>query len=371
MVRRLDEAIVSPPYKNIESLRKAFTQGNVVNWKSHADGRVPTNSKTAINVWNFNKDDKEPLRPKYYDATINGDTLEVEWVCQEEPYSLTGMEREFKRFLKNAVPFEVTVKVNVSDRSGYSSDSFVIKHKPSKKESIRTVKEEFPYPANWTADTDIHQVFSTLDQTDTKNPGAIEDLYGFVEYDVGWVDAEEDIIQIRAVMRGKGYGSYETFYVYPSYTKNVYLIDTEELGTRTVDNATDVWDIMSTCLRKQLKDTSSASVYEESKKGSFNMVRRLNEEFDDYDEDEYDEDDYNGQEDIVASYNVSYEEEDGSTYDDGGQFHICFNPYTEKYSWRSDALDMSSDDTFDTEEEAYEDAEYAHQPDDGSTLVIY
>lgn len=319
---------------------------------------------------------------------------------------------------------------------------------------VRRLKESNPYPANWTADTDIHQVFSTLDQTDTKNPGAIEDLYGFVEYDVGWVDGEEDIIQIRATLSGEGYGSYETFYVYPSYTKNVYLIDTEELGTRTVGNATDVWDIMSTCLRKQLKDTSSASVYEENKKGSFNMVRRLNEglsmndeetkeilglllgknitdkeleklvrviifgpnavmdwkrvqklmlsympelrKYDSYDElkdylsgkstkeslsskavnedfdDEYgDEDDYDGQEDIVASYNVSYEEEDGSTYDDGGQFHICFNPYTEKYSWRSDALDMSSDGTFDTEEEAYEDAEYAHQPDDGSTLVIY
>lgn len=148
--------------------------------------------------------------------------------------------------------------------------------KRTKKESL--VRENNAYPNDWTAETDIHRVFSVLDQTDTKNPGAIEDLYGFVEYDVGWVDAEENIIQIRATMSGEGYGSYETFYVYPSYTKNAFLIDTEELGIRTVSNATDVWDIMSVCLRDQLKDLSSASLYKENRKGSFNMVRRLNED---------------------------------------------------------------------------------------------
>ena len=239
---------------------------------------------------------------------------------------------------------------------------------------VRRLKESNPYPADWTAETDIHRVFSVLDQTDTKNPGAIEDLYGFVEYDVGWVDGEEDIIQIRATMSGEGYGSYETFYVYPSYTKNAFLIDTNELGTRTVSNATDVWDIMSVCLKDQLKDTSSASVYEES----------ITEDFDDeyYDEEDYEDDEesmtedfddeYDDDEgDIVASYNVSYEDEDGGVYDDGGQFHIYFNSETGKYSWSSDALDMSSDETFDTEEDAYDDAECAHQASDGSRLVIY
>ena len=153
---------------------------------------------------------------------------------------------------------------------------------------VRRLKESNPYPADWTADTDIHRVFSVLDQTNTKNPGAIEDSYGFVEYDVGWVDGEEDIIQIRATMSGEGYGSYETFYVYPSYTKNAFLIDTEELGTRRVGKATEVWDIISTCLRKQLKDTSSASVYEES------ITEDFDDEYydDEYDDEYYDDEDY-------------------------------------------------------------------------------
>ena len=75
--------------------------------------------------------------------------------------------------------------------------------------------------------------------------------------------------------------------------------------------------------------------------------------------------------DIIKSYNVSYEEKDGTVYDDGSQFHIWYNPETERYSWTSDALDMSSDSDFDTEEEAYDDAVMYHEPDDGSELVIY
>lgn len=131
--------------------------------------------------------------------------------------------------------------------------------KKTKKESL--VRENNAYPNDWRPSRDsAFRVFNALDQSQSKNPGWLEDNYGLSIYDVKWSSPSQNAIDIYAAMDDGDYRYDETFYIYPNTEKDTYIIDTMELGERTVGKLTDVLDIISTCLRKQMKDSYSESL---------------------------------------------------------------------------------------------------------------
>lgn len=122
------------------------------------------------------------------------------------------------------------------------------------------VKEDV-YPADWKPSRDnIDRVFSALDQSDSKNPDFLKDSYGFSTYKVRYCDEKEDCISLQVSIDKNDYRFDDVFYIYPDTKKDTYKIETDELGERTVGKTTDVWDIISTCLRKQAKSGVRESV---------------------------------------------------------------------------------------------------------------
>lgn len=79
-----------------------------------------------------------------------------------------------------------------------------------------------------------------------------------------------------------------------------------------------------------------------------------------------DEDDY----EEVQDYAIGFIEEDGSEYEDGAYFTILYNPVSGQYSWKS-SIEFEPDGTFDTFDDAYDNAIEAHEPGDGSELYAY
>lgn len=126
------------------------------------------------------------------------------------------------------------------------------------------LKENDAYPNDWRPSRDsASRVFDSLDQSQSKNPGWLEDNYGLSKYDVKWSSPSKDTINIYASMDNGEYRYDETFYIYPDTEKDTYIIETSELGERTVGKLTDVLDIISTCLRKQMKDSYKESLITE------------------------------------------------------------------------------------------------------------
>lgn len=78
---------------------------------------------------------------------------------------------------------------------------------------------------------------------------------------------------------------------------------------------------------------------------------------------------------VVKRFQVSYIEgedpydDSAEIYDDGGGFEIVKNPETGLYGWQSDAMDESSDITFNYFDDAYNDAVEAHKSDDGILMI--
>lgn len=127
------------------------------------------------------------------------------------------------------------------------------------------IKED-AYPMDWKPSRDeIDRVFAALDQSGSKNPDFLSDNYGFSKYNVRYSDSGKETISIYAATDKGDYRFDETFYIYPDVDRDTYKISTEELGERTVGKATDVWDIISTCLRKQAKKASVESMGRKNK----------------------------------------------------------------------------------------------------------
>ena len=123
------------------------------------------------------------------------------------------------------------------------------------------IKED-AYPMDWKpSKDDIDRVFSALDQSKSKNPDFLNDNFGFSRYTVKFGDSRKTYISIYAAIDKDGYRVDETFYISPDEKMDTYKISTEELGERTVGKSTDVWDIISTCLRKQLKSNVRESFH--------------------------------------------------------------------------------------------------------------
>ena len=116
------------------------------NWKEHYDAPVPSFNEEEINVYEFNHDSYEPLRPKYYDVTIEDNIVKIYWLCQESWYDITGMKKEFKRWAKYWLNYfnhtsnddedensneyeEIIFRVTVEDRDGYGKSKFSFKLK--------------------------------------------------------------------------------------------------------------------------------------------------------------------------------------------------------------------------------------------------
>lgn len=135
--------------------------------------------------------------------------------------------------------------------------------KRTKKESL-TKEGIDAYPMDWRPSRDsTFRVFNALDQSRSKNPGWLEDSYGLSSYDVKWSSPSQNAIDIYAAIDDGDYRYDETFYIYPNTEKDTYIIDTLELGERTVGKLTDVLDIISTCLRKQMKESYKESLITE------------------------------------------------------------------------------------------------------------
>lgn len=105
-----------------------------INWKMHADAPVPSFDEEMINVYEFNHDDYESLRPKSVDIEVvpGKNALYVDWMTQEGLYGLGGMKRELKRaFSCKAEELGISepfmVKVHVYDRYGYDETNFSFK----------------------------------------------------------------------------------------------------------------------------------------------------------------------------------------------------------------------------------------------------
>ena len=111
----------------------------IENWKEHADAPVPPFNEEEINVYEFNEDDYEPLRAKYYDLTIEDNIIKIYWLCQESWYDISGMKKEFKRWANywanifkhidndadnDEEEEKIKFKVTVEDRDGYMKDAF-------------------------------------------------------------------------------------------------------------------------------------------------------------------------------------------------------------------------------------------------------
>lgn len=111
----------------------------IENWKDHADAPVPPFNEEEINVYEFNKDNYEPLRAKYYDLTIEDNIIKIYWLCQESWYDISGMKKEFKRWANywanifkhidndadnDEEEEKIKFKVTVEDRDGYMKDAF-------------------------------------------------------------------------------------------------------------------------------------------------------------------------------------------------------------------------------------------------------
>ena len=147
-------------------------------------------------------------------------------------------------------------KKNKVKSDPYSDSSY-------KKESL-TKEGIDAYPMDWRPSRDsTFRVFNALDQSRSKNPGWLEDSYGLSAYDVKWSSPSQNAIDIYAAMDDGDYRYDETFYIEPNTEKDTYIIDTLELGERTVGKLTDVLDIISTCLRKQMKDSYKESLITE------------------------------------------------------------------------------------------------------------
>lgn len=145
------------------------------------------------------------------------------------------------------------------------------------------IRENDAYPNDWKPSRDdIDKVFSALDQSKSKNQDFLNDNFGFSKYTVKFGDSRKTYISVYAAMDKDGYRVDETFYISPDEKRDTYKISTEELGERTVGKSTDVWDIISTCLRKQLKTSTKESVKTRSRK------TRVTEDFYDDEEDYYD-----------------------------------------------------------------------------------
>ncbi len=114
--------------KDTKNLLKALSDNFEENWKSHAEGSIPKSNPNMINVYDFNEDEYESLRPKWIDCDINNDTLEIEWCTQDELLGLDGMYDEIKRwaeYIKNTKcggQGKAKIDIHVYDRDGYDED---------------------------------------------------------------------------------------------------------------------------------------------------------------------------------------------------------------------------------------------------------
>jgi len=78
---------------------------------------------------------------------------------------------------------------------------------------------------------------------------------------------------------------------------------------------------------------------------------------------------------VVKRFQVSYIEgedpynDSAEIYDDGGGFEIVKDLETGLYGWQSDAMDESSDITFNSFDDAYNDAVEAHNSDNGILMI--
>jgi hypothetical protein len=105
-----------------------------INWKMHADASVPPFDEEMINVYEFNHDEYESLRPKSVDIEVmpGKNALYVDWMTQEEVYGIAGMKRELKRAFSYkaeelGISEQFMVKVHVYDRDGYDETNFSFK----------------------------------------------------------------------------------------------------------------------------------------------------------------------------------------------------------------------------------------------------
>lgn len=92
----------------------------IFNWKEHADARIPRFDDEKINVYEFNNDKDEPLRPKYWTVTLEDDTIIVNYICQEDFHDTRGMKQEIKRFLKAVDAESISIIFNITSRDGGS-----------------------------------------------------------------------------------------------------------------------------------------------------------------------------------------------------------------------------------------------------------
>lgn len=123
-------------YKNLIAGHALSELCNIrINWKKNANTMlVPDFEDSMINVYEFNHDSYESLRPKSVDIEVvpGKNILYVDWMTQDELYGLAGMKKELKRAfsykaeeLGIEVPF--IVRVHVYDRDGYDSVDFSFK----------------------------------------------------------------------------------------------------------------------------------------------------------------------------------------------------------------------------------------------------
>ena len=143
----------------------------------------------------------------------------------------------------------------ITDLGNYSGAK--LKYTNTKKESISRLQEgptkAYPGdigPSNMTLD----RLFKALTPT-ARDMEFLKDNYGIDTFDVRWHSADKNAIDIFATMMSEDeqYRADETFYVFESKKyDDSYVLGTEELGIRIIDKISEVWDIVSVCLRKQL-----------------------------------------------------------------------------------------------------------------------
>ena len=152
---------------------------------------------------------------------------------------------------------------------------------------IRLMKE-YNGDARWKPSRDtIDLIFKWVDNSETKNPYDLEDLYGISDYDVKYSDSSKTAISIYAAMdftvNGEEYRCDETFYIQPDYNRDTYKMYSDDLGMRTVESTTDVLDLIAVTLndgrKKYMKELQRTGEKTESIKR--NSKRSIKEELDD------------------------------------------------------------------------------------------
>ena len=119
------------PEVEVTPLIKALDEHCIENWKEHANAPVPKSNPEKINVYDFDEDEYEPLRPKLYDCKPVSDGLYIYWLGQESGYISDGMYNEIERWAKTirdkyCKGEHTKIFLKTENRDGTESDEAVI-----------------------------------------------------------------------------------------------------------------------------------------------------------------------------------------------------------------------------------------------------